>query len=344
MIEVQGLTKFYGNFKAIEDVSFTVARGEVVGFLGPNGAGKTTTMRILTGYMPATHGTCRIEGLDVFDDPMGVKRKIGYLPENVPLYPELTVNEYLSFVGRIKNVLPGELALALDRIIAKCGLEQVRGRLIGQLSKGFRQRVGLAQALIHDPEVIVLDEPTIGLDPAQIREVRELIKGLGRDHTIILSSHILPEVSQVCDRVLIINKGRIVAEDTPENLIRSAEGNLAFECLARGTEQTVRAALESDSLFAGYALNREEGGELWRCRFSLPDGERRPAAIRLLLAAGVELYEFYSHRVSLEDVFLQLTTAEEKETASPVEEDRTDAAAAPEETGHQDETPREVQE
>ena len=224
MIEVSGLTKYYGNFKAIEDVSFTVQRGEILGFLGPNGAGKTTTMRILTGYMPATAGVCRVGGLDVFEQPVAVKRQIGYLPENVPLYPEFTVFEYLQFVARIKGVPKADQPAVLERIIGRCGLESVRHRLIAQLSKGYRQRVGLAQALVHDPAVIVLDEPTIGLDPAQIREVRELIKGLGRDHTIILSSHILPEVSQVCDRVVIINKGRIVAEDTPENLTVSAAG------------------------------------------------------------------------------------------------------------------------
>ena len=312
MIEVEGLTKYYGDFKAIEDVTFTVPRGEILGFLGPNGAGKTTTMRILTGYMPASRGRCRIDGLDVYENPIAVKERVGYLPENVPLYPELTVEEYLRFVAQIKGVPAADMPAALERIVAKCGLESVRNRLIRQLSKGFRQRVGLAQALVHDPEVIVLDEPTIGLDPAQIREVRELVRGLGRDHTIILSSHILPEVSQVCDRVLIINKGRILTEDTPANLTRAARGKATLELLVGGAEAAVREALALD--FPGNDLFLQPADEpgVWRTTLVLDQEQDRPALARRIVGAGLDLHEMFVRRATLEDVFLELTT-EEKE-------------------------------
>ncbi len=327
MIEVSGLTKYYGNFKAIEDVSFTVQRGEILGFLGPNGAGKTTTMRILTGYMPATAGVCRVGGLDVFEQPVAVKRQIGYLPENVPLYPEFTVFEYLQFVARIKGVPKADQPAVLERIIGRCGLESVRHRLIAQLSKGYRQRVGLAQALVHDPAVIVLDEPTIGLDPAQIREVRELIKGLGRDHTIILSSHILPEVSQVCDRVVIINKGRIVAEDTPENLTVSAAGQATLLCRVGGDEATVQALFAAEGLPGPGAVQREDGG-LWRVTVPLDDPGRPPQLARRIVEAGLELHELTPSRATLEDVFLELITDEHRET--PVETEAAPADPAPE--------------
>jgi len=318
LIEVSGLTKYYGDFRAVEDLSFTVNRGEIFGLLGPNGAGKTTTMRVLTGYMPPTRGSCRIGGQDIFNEALPVKRKIGYLPENVPLYPELTVREYLLFVARIKGLPAAEIPSSLERIIHKCGLESVRERLIRQLSKGFRQRVGLAQALVHDPEVIVLDEPTIGLDPAQIREVREMIKGLGRDHTIILSTHILPEVSQVCDRVLIINRGRIVAEDTPERLTQAATGQMHADCLVGGGEEAVQRCLQGEPLLAGATCNREEG-ERWRLFLPIQDVEARPRITRAIVEAGLDLYEFSLHRATLEDVFLQLITDEEKEKPAVAE-------------------------
>jgi len=335
VIEVSGLTKYYGTFKAIEDVSFTVQRGEILGFLGPNGAGKTTTMRILTGYMPATGGACRVGGLDVFEQPVAVKRQIGYLPENVPLYPEFTVCEYLQFVARIKGVPKADLPVVLERIIGRCGLESVRHRLIAQLSKGYRQRVGLAQALVHDPEVIVLDEPTIGLDPAQIREVRELIKGLGRDHTIILSSHILPEVSQVCDRVVIINKGRIVAEDTPENLTVSAAGRASLVLRVGGDEAALNALLEAESLQPAAVTQPEDGG-LWRVTVPLDDPGRPPRLARRIVEAGLELHELTPCRATLEDVFLELITDEHRETPAEAEAAPADSAPvspAPEEAG-----------
>src|SRR6185295_7382718 len=218
MIEVQQITKRYGQHTALDRVSFSVAKGEVLAFLGPNGAGKTTTMRILTCYMPATEGSARVAGFDCFDQPQEVKRRIGYLPETPPIYQELTVNEYLSFVGRIKGLSSQNLKLGLERVTERMSLGEVRHRLIANLSRGYRQRVGLAQALIHDPPVLILDEPTVGLDPKQIIEIRELIKSLAGSHSVILSTHILPEATAVCQRVVIISGGRIVAEDTPDRL------------------------------------------------------------------------------------------------------------------------------
>ena len=221
MIEAINLTKVYDNTPAITDVSFTVEKGEILGFLGPNGAGKTTTMRILTGFLPPTSGTARVAGFDVLNQSKEVRQRIGYMPENPPVYGDMTVSSFLSFISRIKGVPPAREKERIDLVIHKCALESVHKRLIGHLSRGYRQRVGLAQALIHDPEVLILDEPTIGLDPAQIIEIRQLIKGLAGEHTVILSSHILPEVEQTCARVVIINKGKIIAIDSPEKLSMS---------------------------------------------------------------------------------------------------------------------------
>jgi gliding motility-associated transport system ATP-binding protein len=213
MIEVKNLTKLYGNFAAISDVSFAADRGSVLGFLGPNGAGKTTTMRIITGFMPATSGTVLIDGLDIFSQSLEARRRIGYLPETPPLYSDMRVEAYLRFVARLRGVTRSGIDSALARAVELCGLDDVAHRICGQLSKGYRQRVGLAQALIHDPPVLVLDEPTIGLDPRQVHEIRELIKGLAGQRTVVLSTHILPEVAQICDKVVIINEGRVVLEE-----------------------------------------------------------------------------------------------------------------------------------
>jgi ABC-2 type transport system ATP-binding protein len=218
MVEVSGLTKYYGDFRAIQDVSFTAQRGEILGFLGPNGSGKTTTMRIITGFMPATEGTATVEGFDVFKESHEVRRRIGYLPENPPLYQDMTVISYLRFVGRIKGVARKKIAGALEEVLERCSLTEVASRLVSHLSKGYRQRVGLAQALIHNPPVLILDEPTLGLDPKQIIEIRALIKGLSGDRTVILSTHILPEVSQICNKVVIINEGRVVVEKNLKEL------------------------------------------------------------------------------------------------------------------------------
>jgi ABC-2 type transport system ATP-binding protein len=234
MIEVEGLTKRYGDFTAIEDITFRVEKGEIVAFLGPNGAGKTTTMRLLTGFLPATEGSVVVAGFDIFDKPMEVKKRIGYLPEQPPVYNDMRVTEYLKFVAKIKGVPRSERKAAMERVIQRCSLADVSDRIIGKLSKGYKQRVGLAQAMIHDPEVLILDEPTIGLDPKQILEIRDLIKSLAGDHTIILSTHILPEVTMICQRVLIISQGRIVADDTLESL--TAQDSLESVFLKHTTE------------------------------------------------------------------------------------------------------------
>jgi ABC-2 type transport system ATP-binding protein len=218
MIEVRNLTKRYGDVVAIRDISFTAATGQILGFLGPNGAGKTTTMRVITGFMPATSGTVKVAGYDIFDDSLEVRKRIGYLPESPPLYNDMTVTAYLRFVGRIRGIAKAELGDSVDRVLRTCGLAEVADRVIGHLSKGFRQRVGLAQALVHNPGVLVLDEPTIGLDPRQIIEIRRLIRELSGERTVILSTHILPEVTQLCEKVVIINEGRIAVEDTLANL------------------------------------------------------------------------------------------------------------------------------
>ena len=221
MIEVRNLTKRYGDLVAIRDISFTAATGQILGFLGPNGAGKTTTMRIITGFMPATTGTVKVAGYDIFDDSYEVRKRIGYLPESPPLYDDMIVSGYLRFVGRIRGIARAELNDSVDRVVHTCGLVDVVDRVVGRLSKGFRQRVGLAQALIHNPSVLVLDEPTIGLDPRQIIDIRTLIRELAGERTVILSTHILPEVSQLCEKVVIINEGRIAVEDTLQNLTQS---------------------------------------------------------------------------------------------------------------------------
>ncbi len=225
MIEVQNLTKRYGRITAVEDISFRVERGEILGFLGPNGAGKTTTMRILTGYLPATEGKAVVAGFDVFDQPVEAKRRTGYLPETPPLYPDMTVQEYLSFVSKIKGVPSAERRERIQQVMKRTRIDDMAHRLTSKLSKGYRQRVGLAQALIHNPDVLILDEPTAGLDPKQIIETRQLIKELAGDHTIVLSTHILPEVAQTCERVIIINKGHVVAVDTPRNLTARLQGS-----------------------------------------------------------------------------------------------------------------------
>ena len=248
MIEVANLSKRYGELAAVRDASFTAPSGQILGFLGPNGAGKTTTMRIITGFLPATSGTVRVEGFDVFTQSSEVRRRIGYLPESPPLYNDMTAAGFLRFVARLKGMARGNLAAALDRVLETCGLKDVRDRLLGHLSKGFRQRVGLAQALIHDPPVLILDEPTIGLDPKQIIEIRRLIRTLGGKRTVVLSTHILPEVSQVCDKVVIINDGRIVVEDELANLTRGRTLEDVFiDAISRDTGDGARAVAATET-------------------------------------------------------------------------------------------------
>jgi ABC-2 type transport system ATP-binding protein len=305
MIEVENLTKYYGNLAAIEDVSFAVQEGEILGFLGPNAAGKTTTMRILTGFMPPSSGTARVAGFDVFEESLEVRRRIGYVPETVPLYPEMTVSSYLNFVARIRNVQ--DRKERIENIVDTCDIAHYTDTLIGKLSKGYRQRVGLAQALVHDPQVLVLDEPTIGLDPKQIIEVRELIKSLGGDHTIILSTHILPEASQVCERVVIINEGEVVAEGTPEMLsARLQQTERIFLQVRKLAPDTAAQLSQLEDI-----TDVEEKGE-GRYEISCALGTDCRAEISsLAVNRGWGLLELRPVGMSLEDVFLQLTAIEE---------------------------------
>lgn len=249
MIEVQHLTKRYGDLTAVSDISFTVASGQILGFLGPNGSGKTTTMRVITGFMPATSGTVKVAGFDIFDQSFEARKRIGYLPESPPLYNDMTVATYLRFVARIKGMRKTDIAAALDRALTRCGLTKVTDRVTGHLSKGFRQRVGLAQAIIHNPEVLVLDEPTVGLDPQQIIEIRALIRELAGHHTVVLSTHILPEVAQVCEKVVIINAGQVVMEDMIENLTRSQTLEEVFlKAISRDEPQAHGQKSETDEV------------------------------------------------------------------------------------------------
>ena len=333
MIEVQHLTKRYGRVTAVEDVSFRVERGEILGFLGPNGAGKTTTMRILTGYMPATEGKAMVAGFDVFDQPIEAKRRTGYLPETPPLYPDMSVSEYLDFVAKIKGVPPADRRARTKYVMERVRVADMAGRLCGRLSKGYKQRVGLAQALIHNPDVLILDEPTAGLDPKQIIETRELIKELAGDHTIILSTHILPEVAQTCQRVVIINKGKVVAIDTPDNLTARLRGSEtmylqldasgADAAAALGHVPGVTRVVESDRRdgMVGYEVDSESGRDV-----------RRDLA-RVVVGSGWGLLEMRPMRMSLEDVFLSLTTEESPTPPAPGANDAGTTAAAGDATG-----------
>lgn len=311
MIEVKNLTRYYGPVKAIDGVSFEASKGEILGFLGPNAAGKTTTMRILTCYMPATSGTALVAGYDVFDQPMEVKKRIGYLPENPPLYGDMTVTSYLDFVAKIKNVDSKERKKRIDYVMERTAITDVKDSLISTLSKGYKQRVGLAQALIHDPEVLILDEPTVGLDPKQIIEVRELIKSLGGEHTIILSSHILPEVSMTCQRVVIINKGKVVAEDTPENLTAKVKGSERLLIEVEGPKNDVINSLKQiNGVTKVEASNGQKDGRMMYTIESKLDVDIRKDVARTIVTNGWGLYEMRPQDVSLEEVFLHLTTEE----------------------------------
>ncbi len=312
MIEVQNLTKRYGPVTAVDGVSFRVERGEILGFLGPNGAGKTTTMRILTGYMPATEGKAVVAGFDVFDQAIEAKRRTGYLPETPPLYPDMTVMEYLAFVAKIKGVPPADQKQRVRAVMERTRVADMANRQCAKLSKGYKQRVGLAQALIHNPDVLILDEPTAGLDPKQINETRLLIKELAGDHTIILSTHILPEVSQTCQRVVIINKGKVVAIDTPGNLTDRLSGSstMYIQVDANGSDASpvlnsvagVTSVVESDrrDSLVGYEVMSESGRDV-----------RRELA-NTVVTRGWGLVELRPARVSLEEVFIALTDVDEQ--------------------------------
>jgi ABC-2 type transport system ATP-binding protein len=317
MIEVQHLTKRYGPVTAVDDVSFRVEKGQILGFLGPNGAGKTTTMRVLTGYMPATEGKAVVAGYDVFEQPLEAKSRTGYLPETPPLYPDMTVREYLNFVARLKLGAAGraERTQRVDTVMRRTRIDDMANRHCAKLSKGYRQRVGLAQALIHDPEVLILDEPTAGLDPKQIIETRDLIRSLGGDHTIVLSTHILPEVAQTCQRVVIINRGRVVAEDTPDNLTQQLKGAATLYVQVAGNGEVaeslrdvpgVRGVSQVDSArsVTGFEIDVE------------PNVDVRQDVARAIVNRGFGLLELRPLRMSLEEIFLQLTTEEQPEEAA----------------------------
>jgi ABC-2 type transport system ATP-binding protein len=310
MIEVQSLTKRYGPVTAVSDVTFRVEAGEILGFLGPNGAGKTTTMRIITGYIPATEGKVVVARHDVFEQPVQAKRRTGYLPETPPLYPDMTVREYLNFVARIKGVPRRDITTRVDQVMKRTWVADMAGRHCAKLSKGYRQRVGLAQAIIHNPEVLVLDEPTAGLDPKQIIETRQLIRELGGTHTIILSTHILPEVSQTCQRVVIISKGRVVAVDTPDNLTARLRGSETMYLQVAGPADAVPSALSSVHGVTRVAVTPAKDGLL-----GVEVDSERGRDVRRELAAtivghGWGLLELRPMRMSLEDIFLSLTTEE----------------------------------
>jgi len=309
LIEVQDLTKSYGSVTAVDHVSFTVNKGEILGFLGPNGAGKTTTMRILTGYMPATSGTARVAGFDAFRESMEVRRRIGYLPENPPLYPDMTVETYLDFVARIKNVPAERRPARIDDALRKTNLEDRRSELIKRLSRGYKQRVGIAQALVHDPDVIILDEPTVGLDPKQIIEVRNLIKGLAGNHTIILSTHILPEVSMTCDRVVIINKGKIAAVDTPQNLTSQLKGGQKIHIETEAPEKLLRDVLSEIPGASRVVIEPARAGSRQTVTVEAAQGnDIRSQVAAKIVEHGWPLYELHGVSLSLEDIFLELTT------------------------------------
>jgi gliding motility-associated transport system ATP-binding protein len=323
VIEVQHLSKHYGPVKAVDDVSFRAEQGEILGFLGPNGAGKTTTMRIITGYMPATEGKASVAGFDVFDQPLEAKRRTGYLPETPPLYPDMTVREYLNFVAKIKGVRK-DIKGRVDAVMKKTWVSDMANRHCAKLSKGYKQRVGLAQALIHNPDVLVLDEPTAGLDPKQIIETRQLIRELAGSHTIILSTHILPEVAQTCQKVVIINKGKVVAIDTPDALTERSRGAQTLFVQAYGPADAIQGVLQSlpgvvnvslaDASPGSFHVDSEKGTDI-----------RRDVAAAIV-RGGWGLLELRPMRMSLEDIFLSLTTEENTETAAQPAEN-TEAAA-----------------
>lgn len=317
MIEVTDLTKRYAGRTAVAGISFAVKRGEIVGLLGPNGAGKSTTMRILSSFMPATSGTVRVAGYDVFHQSVEVRRRIGFMPENNPLYPEMRVREYLKYRARLKGLGWVRSRERVDTVMEQCGLTEVRRRIIGQLSKGYRQRVGLADALVHEPELIILDEPTIGLDPNQIRSVRQLIKSLAGKHTVLISTHILPEAEMMCTRMLIMFEGKILAADTPENLQQVMAGNSQVIAEIAAPAEALRLAFQDILEIEQFDVSAAEG-EFMRCALTPREGfDLRPQIFELARSRGWALRELTRSRHSLEDIYVQVTrrTGEEEEGA-----------------------------
>ena len=312
MIQVEDLSKFYGSVQAVSGLSFEVKKGEVLGFLGPNGAGKTTTMKMLTCYLPPSSGRATIFGFDIMKDSMEVRKRTGYLPEKSPLYTDMRVGEYLSFVAKLRGVPGNKISSSVEMSVEACGLGSVFVKSIGHLSKGFQQRVGIAQAIIHDPELLILDEPTIGLDPKQIIDIRRLITNLGKDRTVILSSHILPEVNQVCGRVIILDKGRLVAVDTPDNLrekLRKFQVTFVVAASSGGGVRTQDILGGIGGVTGVRETALEKDASTYRIE-SVPDRDLRNEIAVRLVSAGVPLFELRSEEMSLEDIFIQLVTEE----------------------------------
>ena len=315
MIEVENLTKKYGSHVAVDNLSFRVERGMIYGFLGPNGAGKSTTMNMMTGYIAATSGTVKINGYDILKNPEQAKKSIGYLPELPPVYPDMTVYEYLRFVAELKKVKKNERQVQIEDVMKQTQIEDVKGRLIKNLSKGYKQRVGLAQAIIGYPEVIILDEPTVGLDPKQIIEIRELIRELAKKHTIILSSHILSEVSAVCDHIMIISKGKLVASDTPEGLMTLLKGGRQMKLSVLGEQSKVEELLRSMESVKDFSMQPPRAEGMVSVNIRTEDTEDiRVELFHRLAAADMPIMELSLSEKSLEDVFLELTGEEDKET------------------------------
>lgn len=313
MIQIQNLTKMYGQIRAVDDVSFNVNNGEILGFLGPNGAGKTTTMNIITGYLPATEGKVSVCGFDVMEQPMEVKKRIGYLPEHPPLYNDMTVNEFMDFVMELKKVDKRKRKAQKLDIMEIVKIADVSGRLIKNLSKGYKQRVGLAQALVGNPEVLVLDEPTVGLDPKQIIEMRKLIKSLGKDHTVILSSHILPEVSAVCDRVVIINNGKIAAINTPEDLAKDIENAARLSVTVSGPKNTILPKIKEINGVTSVEISDEKTGGVVSYKIeSEKDIDIRRTLFFAMAKLGFPIIEMKVMDMTLEDVFIKLVTVEKE--------------------------------
>jgi len=309
MIEVDHLTKLYGDFPAVTNISFTAAKGEILGFLGPNAAGKTTTMRILTGFMPPTSGTARIAGHDVVTESLEARKRIGYLPETVPLYTDMTVKSYLAFMGTLRGMDNKAIRRRIEDVVQICHLENYYGSIIGKLSKGFRQRLGIAQAILHEPDVLVLDEPTIGIDPIQVVETRQLIKGLGGQHTVILSTHILPEVSMICQRVIILHEGEVIAMDSPDHLAEKLEGTERILIEVRGPTNQVTKAIRDIPGVQDVTYGEEDGKAAFTI-VSRRSEDMRAEIARTVVEHGWQLMRLESVTMSLEEIFLRLTATE----------------------------------
>ena len=325
MIKVTQLTKRYARTIAVDEISFDVAKGQIVGFLGPNGAGKTTTMRMLTCFLPPSAGTATVAGFDVLEQPLEVKKRIGYLPETPPIYPEMSTSEYLQFVGKLKGLSGADLTKRVDYVCGRCAISDVKSKLLGKLSKGYRQRVGLAQAIIHNPDVLILDEPTAGLDPKQINETRDLIKDLAGEHTIILSTHILPEVEQTCEQVIIINRGKLVATDSVRNLQARARGAESVLVEVAGRDCKLEPSQVQHQLEQVSGVSRVLCRQQLEARAVFEVESKKGTFVRgdlarAIVEAGWDLNELRSAAMSLEEVFLQLTGTEAaSQTESPVE-------------------------